>query len=102
MRILTPEERHEFFTLHLEHRLTVVLAFVCRLSDTEFWQGNGDLFRSALEGSSTMLRVFIEFLGDRSKRRGSDLGLVPCEALRDDIMSESFALAKLAPDDLGD
>ena len=102
MRILTPEERHEFFTLHLEHRLTVLLAFVCRLSDTEFWKGNGDLFRSALEGSSTMLRVFIEFLGVRSKRRDSDLCLVPYEALRDDITIESFGVARLAPEAFGE
>ena len=102
MRMLTPEERHEFFTLHLEHRLTVLLAFVCRLKDTGFWQGNGDLFRSALEGSSTMLRVFIEFLGVRSKRQDSQLCLVPYEALPDDITIESFGVAKLAPEDFGE
>jgi hypothetical protein len=102
MRILAPEERHDFFTLHLEHRLTALLAFVCRLSDTEFWQGNGDLFRSALEGSGTMLRVFIEFLGVRSKRQDSDLFLVPYEALGDDITIESFGVARLAPEAFGE
>ncbi len=102
MRNLSKEERHSFLVLHLEHRLTVLLAFVSRLSDTAFWQGNGDLFRSAFEGASTMLRVFIEFLGVRSERRGEDIRLVPYKPQGDDVTIESFGVAGLKPEMFGE
>jgi len=64
MRIFTKAEEDEFFEAHVAHRLTALLAVGVRLGhDPHYFRGCGDIYCACVEGSFSMLRIFIEFLG---------------------------------------
>jgi hypothetical protein len=109
MMIFTEIERREFLDSHIPHRLTAWLSTIRRQQvDHFFFQGKGDIYRSAIEGTYIMTRVFIEFLGVESQRKGTDLILAPrartkqksSKKARDtDVMLDCFGLPLASPSD---
>lgn len=67
MRIYSPSEQDEFFSSHIPHRLTAMMAPAVRLAqDERYFKGTGDVFCGCIEGAFSALRIFIEFLGLKS------------------------------------
>lgn len=111
VKIADRKELSEFVRTHLGHRLTAMVAPVC--IPGPFWHGRNDAYRAAKEGSYSMLRMFIEFLGVKSKRREAAAGIPsppptlcqPCDEKSDDILIDAFShfgAQKLKPSDFGD
>ena len=102
-------ERREFLDSHIPHRLTALLSTIRRQEvNPFFFQGQGDIYRSAIEGTYIMTRVFIEFLGVESKRSSDRLYLIQRtrtktkngKAARDtDVMLDCFGLPLASPSD---
>ena len=104
------EERREFLDSHIPHRLTAWLSTIQRQqADQYFFQNKGDVYRSAIEGTYIMTRVFIEFLGVESRWNNSTLHLVQRirsnqakekRRIRDtDVMLDCFGLPLATPSD---
>jgi hypothetical protein len=104
--ITDPGELKEFVRTHLGHRLTAMVAPLC--APFSFWDGRNDAYRAAKEGSYSMLRMFIEFLGVKSeptpKARAvapSIPKLVEASGLREDSILidafSSFGTRKVSP-----
>jgi hypothetical protein len=104
LEIHNPEEISEFVRTHLGHRLTAMVAPLC--IPQEFWHKRNDAYRAAKEGSYSMLRMFIEFLGVKSVGP-STVGATPrlVEATGhhdDDVQIDAFRIAKVPPCDFGE
>ena len=68
VKITDRNELEEFARTHLAHRLTAMTAPICFPETAPPWVGRNDAYRSAKEGSYSMVRTFIEFLGIGSKK----------------------------------
>ena len=65
IRIRDRAEIDSFVRTHLGHRLSALVSPICRPQHE--WPGHNDAYRAAKEGSFVMLRLFIEFLGVKSR-----------------------------------
>ena len=106
--LFTPEEVREFLDAHIPHRLTALLSTIERQRIPTFFQGKDDVYRSAIEGTYIMTRVFIEFLGVQSAKTSSGLRLVQRARVKaddskkvreTDVMLDCFGLPLASPAD---
>jgi hypothetical protein len=101
IKITDPKELGEFVRTHLGHRLTAMAAPICLPENHLCWCGRNDAYRSAKEGSYSMLRMFIEFLGVKSIR-GIPQTLREAPANEPDtILMDAFVNAKVTPVEFG-
>jgi hypothetical protein len=54
---LTTQEKHDFFTAHLPHRLTLLRAFRDRQNWGGNWQGTGDIYRCLKDCALISMRL---------------------------------------------
>ena len=103
--IIDQQEMEEFVRTHLGHRLSAMVAPICRPDIDNpccLWKGRNDSYRAAQEGSYVMLRLFVEFLGVKSDRSDPPNLICDCGALKDDLRLSSFrkwGVANLWPKD---
>jgi hypothetical protein len=91
VRITDRKELKEFVRTHLGHRLTAMAAPICFPESAPIWTGRNDVYRAAKEGSYSMVRTFIEFLGVRSKKNSTPAKLTSAHGESDSILIDAFA-----------
>jgi hypothetical protein len=103
VKITDRKELEEFARTHLAHRLTAMAAPICFPQTDSLWAGRNDAYRSAKEGSYSMIRTFIEFLGVKSDRDAPPT-LKLAQGDPDSILIDAFAsfgAQKVAPVQFG-
>jgi hypothetical protein len=64
---LTVQERDDFFSAHLPHRLTLLRAFRDRQNWGGNWQGTGDIYRCLKDSALISIRLFLQAMGLKGK-----------------------------------
>jgi hypothetical protein len=106
VQITDRKELEEFVRTHLGHRLTAMISPICLPGEHPWWSNpsrRNDAYRAAKEGSYSMLRLFIEFLGVKEDRRNPGK-LKVVEGEDDTILLDAFSkwgVAKVQPKDFG-
>jgi hypothetical protein len=101
IKITDPKELGEFVRTHLGHRLTAMAAPICLPENHPCWCGRNDAYRSAKEGSYSMLRMFIEFLGVKSTRDAQPTLREAHAHEADTILIDAFVNTKVTPAEFG-
>jgi hypothetical protein len=68
---VTVQERDDFFSAHLPHRLTLLRAFRDRQSWGGNWQGTGDIYRCLKDCALISMRLFLQAMGFKGKYDGT-------------------------------
>jgi hypothetical protein len=106
VKITDQKELEEFVRTHLGHRLTAMVSPICLPENHPRWNSpcrRNDAYRAAKEGSYSMLRLFIEFLGVKEDRQNSG-ELKEAQGEGDTILLDAFSkwgVRKVEPKDFG-
>lgn len=103
IKITDQKELEEFVRTHLGHRLTAMASPICLTKNHPLWNQRNDAYRAAKEGSYSMLRLFIEFLGVKADRKNPNK-LTIAVGEDDTILLDAFSnwgVKKVEPKDFG-